>query len=453
MEEYFRISNETRTLEQQYTDILVSKLRLETELVEEDYCIVAMNHREEIRRMEDDESRRREEVESLREVVEQLSRDKIEKEESVVQLIQEKEDLTDKLEKLQDRMGRENGEGRENVKKLKKEIKDLGEVLKKKEQECVKMEELNSVLRSAEGNLQEIVRRLQEDGGRWQEGLDRIGVEIGALKSSEESIRQIKEMASELVQLGREDRSAQCVNEIVEVMRKEVDQVRGDILRMISSCGISEEVKELRESNRRLREENAALAQNQRLMVEKDQVINVLKEGMKQKDEVIGIQRKAMEGMKTEARREGVLEREDVPRGESDNGLVSLENEYNIGKKNVERLWDDVPIRPKPSQQKIETNTSRKRTVAAKEKRPGVRGGPKASGQATKKNVAKRSEPAKSAECKEVPTNEAPATQPKKLVAPVSLLKPENSSYFADLTFNNSSPIIKKSRFNPPKKK
>lgn len=381
MENYFQISDKTRILEQQYADVLARKLRMETELVEEDYSDLLAAYEDLVARAACDENKHRRRIDELGAVVDQLGREKTEGSDALVQMKREMEQLSRTRE--------------DEEKQSQKVLESLRSV--RMDEDGTKISEICAVVRSVEKSLNSILNRPQEECDRHKSDLEKVRAEIAAL---------------------REAREPGIEESLVNTLRKEIEWLGS----LVESNMGRDELKQLREANARLLQENAVLGDAERRMKEKDEIIDALKERMKQKSDVIEAQKRQLEMReKHVVSKENVLNVfDDVLKAEeSGNDLVECDEK-------IKDFWADVPIKPKSAKPVVPKKAAKNPRV----RKPVNRANPK---------LVK-------------PAKETPA-EPKRLFVPGHLLKPENSSYFADLTFNNSSPIIKKTQFNPPKKK
>lgn len=415
MEEYFQISDRTRTLEHQYTDLLARKLRLETLLVEEDYNGLVASYEALASTPRDDGLG--EQIEELRAEVERLVDDKAGLESRLKGLEEEKKGLEGVVESLSRRI-EESEQSAPTGRSKRKGVRATEKDSLAEDEEARRMEEMYVTVKSVERELRSGLGRLQEECMRYKGDVERMSVEMAELRArNAESARAIEEM----------DRS---------------------------KAELEEEMKGIVKENSRLAKENVCLDELRRSLGEKDEIISALKENMRQKSEMIEMQKRLGENASRKAK---VVMSEDVcnvfddemlKAEDSGNGLDL--DEYG-GARTEERLWDDIPIKPRSVGRKT-TGTAgvrRKTGVDKGEKVP--KRGPKTVAAGTNRNKENIGNEAGGKSSAGSTTSRV--AEPPRIFALGGLLKPENSSYFADLTFNNSSPVIKKDQLDLPKKK
>lgn len=414
MEEYFQISDKTRTLEHQYTDLLTRKLRLETLLVEEDYNDLLVTYSELVSKTRDSKDSYKKQINDLKTMIDKLNQDNAGKEDEIRRLVEENKNLMSTVQKL-DRKNKE--EDRQEEKKSKGGKKGVGGFKEDEVWEIEgfkKMDEIHRIAKSVEDELQSNLRKLQEECIRYRGDTERMASEIEKLKlKNADSIEKIKEIKE-------------------------------------SKADMEDKLKRLEEENARLMKEKIYSDELRRSINEKDEIISALKENMKQKSEVIEMQRRMIGGELRESRvilNDDVCDvfDEEILKAEEGDDELELGDECNT----MGQFWNDAPIKPKAIRKKSggPASTRRKTNVPKVEKARRIL--PKATTSIEKsKPDINTKVPDKILDNKE--TSKASEAS-RKLLAPGHLLKPENSSYFADLTFNNSSPVIKKDQL--PKKK
>jgi chromosome segregation ATPase len=342
MDEYFQISDKTRTLEHQYATLLNEKQRLETALVEEDFLELHSKYEGLARCVSEiDVNKYEQEIEELKTQVDSLGKRKVESDHHIVRLNREKEDLAEQL-----RRESSSAEDKELLRGLGKEVKHLSSLLG------------GSMSGDVHVVLQDIKREIEA---------------LGA-KAAEEQMKKDAEMGNILKELGTYRRSDKEYLRRIEELTREVD--------------------ELRRENRRLTEKQALLPGAEDLKSRKEK---------------------------------GVETRKEVT-----SDAFTVEDKMLCPETYVEEPWNITLPKPKPVRKKV---VSQKRAQASSQ----VKGAKPADAQ-----------PAKAVLEPENINNVI--TDIKKAYVPASLLKPENSSFFADLSFNHSSPVVKNPRINPPKK-
>ncbi|ADM11970.2 uncharacterized protein Eint_080340 [Encephalitozoon intestinalis ATCC 50506] len=409
MEEYFRISDRTRTLEHQYTDLLTRRLRFETLLVEEDYSNLLAAHEEFISKAKTSEDNYKEQIDGLKAMVDQLNHDMAEREDNIRRLMEENINLVSMVQRLEEKSKEDQG--------VRKGLNELVEDRLWEAQDFKKMDEMHRIVKSVEDELRSNLSKLQEDCIRYRGDTERMSSEIEKLKlKNAEHIEKMKEI--------KESRSV-----------------------------LEDKMKKLEEENNRLMRENIHSDELRRFISEKDEIISALKENMRQKSEVIEMQKKMIASSPKESRVVlsndvyNVFE-EDLKAEESD-GELELGDGYGT----KEQLWNDISSQPKPVGKSAKSLGSGRKKTAAPKREKTRKVPPKLTATIDRSNARENADNKISGKLLDI--QEAPkASEPsKKLFTPGFLLKPENSSYFADLTFNNSSPIIKKDQPNLPKKR
>ncbi|UYI26968.1 hypothetical protein J0A71_04g08130 [Encephalitozoon cuniculi] len=413
MEEYFQISDKTRTLEHQYTDLLTRKLRLETLMVEEDYNSLVASHEELVTRTRASEDSYIRQIDDLKAMIDQLSCDGSKKEDEIRRLVEENEALTSTVQRLERKDKEKSAE--EANRNRNKSLEGPGEDGVWEAAGLRKMDEMHRIIRSVEDELRGNLSRLQEDCIRYKGDAERMRLEIEKLElknaANVEKIREIKE-----------DRA-----------------------------GLEDEVKRLGLENARLARENICSEELRRSISEKDEIISALKENMRQKSEMIEIQRKMIEDA---SRENGIVLNDDVCNVFDEDVLKAEESgdelDLGDGYGGKEQLWDGMAVKPRPVQKRASSASTRKKTGVPKRERSRKAPSKAAIDKSNNRTGIDDKMVSRPMENREVPTTAEASKRP---FIPGSLLKPENSSYFADLTFNNSSPMIQKSHLNLPKKK
>lgn len=446
MEKYFQMSDKTRTLEQQYAGLLTKRSEIEIQLVEEDYNKLLVSYEELVTATRNDEDRHREQIDGLNALVDELNRNKAENEEMQVKLLEEKKHLADTIRELEEKKSRGLEEDKQSIKKLKKEVKELNEMLGKRGHS--EISEVHAVLKSVKDNLENMLDKLQESHVLHKMELEKINEEVNMLKSRNvESVDEAKNMKKDFGDIVRRG-VISLKDDVIREIREEVEKLREIPEEKKCVSGPERELELLKEANLRLREENAVLSQNRKLMKEKDEIISALRENMKQKSELIDMQRTLIKGAGNEnvVRGDDICNvfDEEIKAEESGNELLLLENECN--NKGLEQNWKDVPVKPRLTKRKITTTATK---VMDRDRKPASKPAHKP---LRKPNDAKKASSGINVEVPpEVPKNGGMSG---KFFVPGNLLKPENSSYFADLTFSNSSPVnIRKDKPSLPKKK
>ncbi|AFN83456.1 hypothetical protein EROM_080340 [Encephalitozoon romaleae SJ-2008] len=415
MEEYFQISDKTRTLEHQYTDLLTRKLRLETLLVEEDYNNLLVMHSELVSKARDSEDSYKKHINDLKTMIDKLNQDNAKKEDDIRRLTEENKNLMSTVQELEKKSKEESRQGERKIKGGKKGAGDLEEDEIWEVEGLKKMDEIHRIAKSLEGELQSNLSKLQEECIRYRGDTERMASEIEKLKL----------------------RNADNIEKINEIKENKAD--------------IEEKLKRLEEENARLAKEKICSDELRRSINEKDEIISALKENMKQKSELIEIQRRMIGGGPQESRvilNDDVCNvfDEEILKAEEGNDELELGDECNA----MEEFWNDVPIKSKATMRKKPEGvaSARRKTNAPKAEKI-RRILPKAvtSIEKTKSDINTKVFD-RVLDNKEISKTSETS---RKLLTPGHLLKPENSSYFADLTFNNSSPVIKKDQL--PKKR
>ncbi|KAG5860463.1 hypothetical protein KMI_01g00980 [Encephalitozoon hellem] len=413
MEEYFQISDKTRTLEHQYTDLLTRKLRMETVLVEEDYNDLLATYLELVSKARDSEDDYKRQISDLKTMVDKLSQDNAGREDDIRKLMEENKNLVGVVQNLE-RRNKEEGEQEEKSKGGKKGAGCLKEEGLWEMEGFKKMDEIHRIAKSVEDELRSNLNRLQEECIRYRGDTEKMASEIEKLKLKNiESIEKIKEIKE-------------------------------------SRADLENKLKRLEEENTRLLKESVCFDELRRSISEKDEIISALRENMKQKSEVIEMQRK----MIAEGPRESKIILNDdfcnifdegILKAEEGGDELELGDEYNT----KGQPWSDAFAKPTAEKMKAKGPVSIRRKASA----PKVEKVRKIPSKVVKSMEKTRPDMDTRMEGGILDGKETPKTPEasKKLLTPGYLLRPENSSYFADLTFNNSSPIIKKDQL--PKKK
>jgi hypothetical protein len=378
MDEYFQISDKTRTLEHQYATLLSEKQRLETLLVEEDFFELYSRCEELERNMSEiDVNKYEREIRELRAQINILNERSTMSDNLAEKLTREKEELAVQLQREASK--KDVAGDKKAIKELSKEIKDLGRVL----------------TGGAEGDVYALLQ-----------GIKRELEALGAMSLSAEN---------------------KAENELMMYKTRETE----------SAC----KVKELTREVDRLKKENGKLVLRESEAI--GAMRNELKELMEKQAVLLDAKPKGVEG--AVVKREMVLDASGVEE--------LLDPEIDVG-----RPWDFTapgPMKKRPAA--AEPRRMQRKSLmptGTESLKPSV--GPR---KALKKSIKSAEppppgpaeEPENIKNTKDSEAVPKPATVNKSYV-PASLLRPENSSFFADLSFNNSSPIVKNPKLNPPKK-
>ncbi|TBU18197.1 hypothetical protein CWI42_090380 [Ordospora colligata] len=445
MDQYFRISDRTRTLEHQYMGILARKLKMEVLLVEEDY--------EEL-------GRRYAELEEASSCMEEKYMEDMRKQnEEMGQLYHERDMMRMRIEEIDERN-----------RCLMEELKDALE--KKRAEELRMMAEIskmNEVMRTVETKINDEESNENVSNEVWTSGMKRMDEIYEVVKAAEGKFCEI---------LSKMQSECEMYKSSIEKMNTEMSEMRvrqsagmkeNEAMKE-SKMLIEEELKrvkceneELNDKNMKLKEDSDALCRARRSLEEKDEIICALKENMKQKSEVIEMQKKIIEGglQKSVVSRDVVYNVFDdvIEAEESGNDLMLDE-----GCASINEPYKEVQAEEGVYGMNAHVSNVNKGLKVLGNKQPAKRsvnlGVTKRVGMYKSKDMPKaQPKVVLHNNTKESKANDATGihgikkSPVKRLLASGGLIMPENSSYFADLTFNNSSPVIKKDMSRFPKKK
>ncbi|KAH9410980.1 hypothetical protein HK407_09g13940 [Ordospora pajunii] len=448
MDQYFQISDRTRTLEHQYMGVLARKLKMEVLLVEEDYQELERRYAELEGAMSYMKEEHMEEVGRQNEEIGRLCHER-----DLMRVKAEEMDERNRclMEKLKEALERKRAD----------ELRLMGEINK-----------MNEVVRETETRIKEDESNENVNNAMWTSGMKRMDEIYEVVKAAESKLCEM--LSNMQTECDKHKSSIEKMNaEMNEMRAKHAAGMKENEIIKESKMQAEEELKRVRHENEvlngknlKLMEDSDALCRVTRSLEEKDEIICALKENMKQKSEVIEMQKRMIESgaQKSVVSRDVICNVFDdiIEAEESGNDLMLDEGCADIDELGIDRQISGVGVYG------LNANvTSAKKDVGVitrkqPAKKSGSLGAAKRSRMCKSKDALKAQPKVvlqKNNNVKETKANDG-ASMPtikkspvKRLLASGGLVMPENSSYFADLTFNNSSPVIKKDMSRLPKKK
>jgi chromosome segregation ATPase len=435
-EVYNQVFSATRALEYEYNSLFLQKQRLELNLFKREY------------------GKLRKENDELRETLEGRNED-------LFGMQQELEGLKIQIQSSLDGGKELEGEYKYDIEQLKKENAKNIEELKSTYEEkmaalkgsiSAKVENgSNEVLHSALKEVQEKNKELLKESQALRGEKIRLENLLKATTSERDaSLKSCKDLESSNIKLRMENAALKGIEEKCELLNANNSKVNEIIAGLDKRDA---KIDKLHLEVCKLRDEGVRLREPEKVMKEKDGMISILKDHLKQKEDIILLQKRLI------SLQEDGENIANNPAGVSSetHGATSMQedNPISLAKEPLPAVKD---TKKDPMKRPTKRKTVTVKKVMSKRKRDSTppntlstNDTPVPEGRKLDSFSAKKEKDGgKPKEC--VPPREEgnsnTARDPKRKV-----LLPENTSFFANLTFTDSSPAVKKDVFRDPKKR